>query len=126
MAVTVLGQLDLPEAASALVEVLEGASASAIYGSKASNGVIIITTKRGRVGTPQFNIIQRFGTSTVTPTTSGILASACSMVFAHPWQEIPGALKVVSIRLPRVVYEAEEATQQDLYQRQVLRLFAHR
>ena len=36
------------------VEVLKGAAASAIYGSKASNGVIMITTKRGRVGAPQF------------------------------------------------------------------------
>lgn len=43
------------------IEVLKGASASAIYGSKASNGVIIITTKRGRVGTPQFSVTQRFG-----------------------------------------------------------------
>ena len=30
------------------VEVLKGASASAIYGSRASNGVVIITTRRGR------------------------------------------------------------------------------
>lgn len=43
------------------IEVLKGASASAIYGSKASNGVIIITTKRGRVGTPQFSLTQRLG-----------------------------------------------------------------
>ncbi len=43
------------------VEVLKGASASAIYGSRASNGVILITTKRGRVGAPQFNVTQRFG-----------------------------------------------------------------
>lgn len=31
----------------ASIEVLRGASASALYGSKASNGVVIITTKRG-------------------------------------------------------------------------------
>src|SRR6185436_3588572 len=43
------------------VEVLKGAAASAIYGSKASNGVILITTKRGRVGAPQFTISQKFG-----------------------------------------------------------------
>ncbi len=43
------------------IEVLKGASASAIYGSKASNGVIIITTKRGREGRPQVNVTQRFG-----------------------------------------------------------------
>ena len=32
------------------IEVLKGASAAAIYGSKATNGVVIITTKRGRAG----------------------------------------------------------------------------
>jgi TonB-dependent SusC/RagA subfamily outer membrane receptor len=30
------------------IEILKGASAAAMYGSKASNGVVIITTKRGR------------------------------------------------------------------------------
>jgi TonB-dependent starch-binding outer membrane protein SusC len=45
------------------IEVLKGASAAAIYGSKATNGVVIITTKRGQVGKPQFNITQRFGVS---------------------------------------------------------------
>ncbi len=44
------------------VEVLKGASASAIYGSKAANGVVIITTKKGRIGAPQFTISQKFGT----------------------------------------------------------------
>ena len=40
------------------------ASAAAIYGSKASNGVVIITTKRGRYnqeGTPQIQFAQRVG-----------------------------------------------------------------
>ena len=44
------------------IEVLKGGSAAAIYGSKATNGVIIITTKRGKQGKPQFNITQRLGT----------------------------------------------------------------
>ncbi|MGH7579364.1 MAG: SusC/RagA family TonB-linked outer membrane protein [Gemmatimonadales bacterium] len=43
------------------IEVLKGGSAAAIYGSKATNGVIIITTKRGQVGKPQFNLTQRLG-----------------------------------------------------------------
>ena len=50
----------------ASVEVLKGASAAAIYGSKAANGVILITTKRGRVGAPQFSISQRFGVSAIS------------------------------------------------------------
>ena len=47
------------------IDVLKGASASAIYGSKASNGVIIITTKSGRggrVGGSGISLIQRVGT----------------------------------------------------------------
>lgn len=44
------------------IEILKGASAAAIYGSLAANGVVIITTKRGQVGRPRFNLTQRFGT----------------------------------------------------------------
>jgi len=47
------------------IEVLKGASAAAIYGGQAANGVIIITTKRGRAGKPRFNVTQRFGTTSV-------------------------------------------------------------
>lgn len=43
------------------ISILKGASAGAFYGSAASNGVIIITTKRGRQGKPTFNITQRLG-----------------------------------------------------------------
>ncbi len=35
--------------------ILKDASATAIYGSRASNGVIIITTKKGQAGKPQVN-----------------------------------------------------------------------
>lgn len=48
------------------IEVLKGASASAIYGSKASNGVVLITTKRGHSGKPEFKVSQRFGTSEIS------------------------------------------------------------
>jgi TonB-linked SusC/RagA family outer membrane protein len=43
------------------IEVLKGGSAAAIYGSKATNGVVVITTKRGQVGKPQFTLSQKFG-----------------------------------------------------------------
>lgn len=45
----------------ASIEVLKGASASSIYGSKASNGVVVITTTRGQGGAPRFNFTQRVG-----------------------------------------------------------------
>lgn len=44
------------------VEILKGASAAASYGSKAANGVVIITTKKGRPGEVTFRLTQRFGT----------------------------------------------------------------
>lgn len=38
------------------VEVLKDASATALYGSRASNGVVLITTKSGRVGKTRVNL----------------------------------------------------------------------
>jgi TonB-dependent starch-binding outer membrane protein SusC len=37
------------------IDVLKDASAAAIYGSRAANGVIVITTKKGRKGEPRVN-----------------------------------------------------------------------
>lgn len=45
------------------VEILKSAAASAIYGSQATNGVVVITTKRGKEGSPRVNFTQRVGTS---------------------------------------------------------------
>ncbi len=53
---------DLNPADIESIEVLKGASAAAIYGAQANAGVIIITTKRGAIGAPQFSFTQRLGT----------------------------------------------------------------
>jgi TonB-linked SusC/RagA family outer membrane protein len=45
------------------IEVLKSAAASSIYGSKAANGVVIITTNRGQAGKPRAHITQRLGWS---------------------------------------------------------------
>src|SRR5690606_550503 len=37
------------------IDVLKDASSTAIYGSRAANGVIMVTTKRGKAGTPVFS-----------------------------------------------------------------------
>ena len=39
----------------ASMEILKDASATAIYGSRGANGVILVTTKKGRSGKPTFN-----------------------------------------------------------------------
>ena len=48
------------------LEILKDASASAIYGSRASNGVVLITTKRGRVGKTTFEVSAYTGSSKPT------------------------------------------------------------
>ncbi|GHN02357.1 SusC/RagA family TonB-linked outer membrane protein [Cytophagales bacterium WSM2-2] len=49
----------------ASMEVLKDASATAIYGSRGSNGVILVTTKRGTSGKIVFNYDAYYGTSSV-------------------------------------------------------------
>ncbi|MBN8686355.1 MAG: SusC/RagA family TonB-linked outer membrane protein [Chitinophagales bacterium] len=49
----------------ASMDVLKDASATAIYGSRGANGVIIITTKRGQSGTPQIDVNYTAGTSSI-------------------------------------------------------------
>ena len=48
------------------IEVLKGAAAAAIYGAKASNGVVIINTRKGQPGPPRIDFIQRFGVSALS------------------------------------------------------------
>src|SRR5688500_10908251 len=45
----------------ASIQVLKDASAAAIYGSRAANGVIIITTKQGREGPARVGIAVKYG-----------------------------------------------------------------
>lgn len=47
------------------IEVLKGASAAAIYGTRANAGVVIITTKRGTMGKTKISISQDVGTNTI-------------------------------------------------------------
>lgn len=43
------------------IQILKDASAAAIYGSRAANGVIIITTKRGKEGPTRLNFSAKYG-----------------------------------------------------------------
>lgn len=48
------------------IDILKDASATALYGAKAANGVIVITTKKGKVGTPALSYSMS-GTFTARP-----------------------------------------------------------
>lgn len=48
------------------IEILKDASAAAIYGSRAANGVVLITTKRGKAGKTNFSANFQYGSSKPT------------------------------------------------------------
>ncbi|MDX1603451.1 MAG: SusC/RagA family TonB-linked outer membrane protein, partial [Salinimicrobium sediminis] len=49
----------------ARIEVIKGAAASAIYGSRANNGVVQIFTKKGKIGEPTFSYSSNFRINTL-------------------------------------------------------------
>ncbi len=59
----------------ASISILKDASASAIYGSRASNGVILITTKRGKNGPTKFELGYQTGLSKPTRSRSFLNAT---------------------------------------------------
>lgn len=50
------------------VDILKDASATAIYGARGANGVVIITTKKGKMGKPQLKYEGSFGVQQVSNT----------------------------------------------------------
>lgn len=43
------------------IEIVKGPSAATLYGTDAANGVIVVTTKRGRAGAPRWNVYYETG-----------------------------------------------------------------
>ena len=50
------------------IDILKDASATAIYGARGANGVVLITTKRGRTGTSQFTVESSVGFQNIAKT----------------------------------------------------------
>ena len=62
------------------ISVLKDASSAAIYGSKASNGVILITTKRGKTGAPRISYNGYVGASKATSMIDRVSSAVCGIV----------------------------------------------
>ncbi|WP_300968679.1 TonB-dependent receptor [uncultured Duncaniella sp.] len=78
----ILGQLNPNDIES--IDVLKDASSTAIYGSRAANGVIIITTKKGAQGSPK---VQYSGSVSVQT-----IADKYKMENARGWMEAVNAI----------------------------------
>lgn len=69
------------------MDVLKDASATAIYGSRGSNGVIMVTTKKGKSGVPQISV-NYFLSSSVVPKKYDILSPSEFLTVAGGASEI--------------------------------------
>ena len=68
------------------IDVLKDASATAIYGSRGANGVIIVTTKSGLIGTAQINLAMNAGISNITQASRFKMLNAQEYVQFHTEQ----------------------------------------
>lgn len=80
------------------MEVLKDASATAIYGSRGANGVVLITTKQGKVGKPVITFDSYWGAST--------MLNKLDLMSGPEWYDLQAEINKVK--------EAEGATGLDL------------
>jgi len=62
------------------ISLLKDASSTAVYGIRAANGVIIVTTKRGNVGKPKVSVSTNFGITKATTLQKGISSYEWAML----------------------------------------------
>lgn len=75
------------------IEVLKDAAASAIYGARGANGVIVITTKRGKAGKTQFNASYSIGQSKET--------NRLELISSQDWWKLYNEARVNDGNTPR-------------------------
>ncbi|MCO4294389.1 TonB-dependent receptor [Solitalea sp. MAHUQ-68] len=68
------------------IEVLKDAGAAGIYGSRGSNGVVLITTKKGKEGKPVFNFTTRLGLSNASIKPEFISGSEWLQLRQEAWE----------------------------------------
>ena len=67
------------------IDVLKDASAAAVYGAKAANGVIIITTKKGKLGKPTINFSANLGINTKSDYLMDVYDADGYMKYREDW-----------------------------------------
>ncbi len=73
------------------IDILKDASASAIYGSRGGNGVVIITTKRGKEGKPKISFNAKYGLQTLA-NKMDLLNASEYIAFSNEAREASGLL----------------------------------
>lgn len=76
--------------------ILKDASATAIYGSRASNGVIIITSKKGQAGKPQVNFTANMTVQTARKTWDVLNGDEYRAIMTNYWSNRSGGSSVLN------------------------------
>lgn len=82
------------------IEVLKDASAAAIYGTRAANGVVLITTKGGEKGEVSMNFSSEYGLQTVS--------KKIEMLNARQYMEILNAIRLESNNNDGIIFTDDQ------------------
>jgi TonB-linked SusC/RagA family outer membrane protein len=96
------------------IEIVKGPSAATLYGTQSANGVIVVTTKRGRTGAPRWDLFAVLGTSVDPYDYPGQYYNKGTTTAGQPidcvsWREVQG-LCTVQQRYTRNLLEDKETT----------------
>jgi TonB-dependent starch-binding outer membrane protein SusC len=91
------------------VQVLKDASATAIYGTRGANGVIVVTTKRGEAGKPRLNYSTNFTSSQVPKVYNVMNADQYSQFMRSAWNSYSTRANVPDDRNLYLTVYSEEA-----------------
>ena len=91
----------------ATFSILKDASASAVYGVRGANGVILITTKKGKEGKPQINARTEFGFTAPT--------KKPKMVSSAQWAELYNEAYRTNYYSPEDIQKYRDGSDPDLY-----------
>jgi len=96
------------------IEIVKGPSAATLYGTQSANGVIVVTTKRGRTGAPRWDLFAVLGTSVDPYDYPGQYYNKGTTTAGQPidcvsWREVQG-LCTVQERYSRNLLEDKETT----------------
>lgn len=73
------------------ITILKDAAATAIYGARAANGVVVVTTKRGTIGKSYINVQSSFGISEAPENRLKMMNTAQKMEFERGmYEDFPG------------------------------------
>lgn len=95
--------------------ILKDANATAIYGSRASNGVILITTKKGKSGKPTFNFSSQNSLATLARKTDVLTADEVrAYVNEHGTDELKALLGTANTDWQDEIYQNAFSTDNNL------------